>query len=649
MKKIIHTIVALAFSMGLLFNTACESDLVEKEIPETTDSFTLQLATGNSFTRVLTMEDGDKDGSFNENKIDKLDLFFYNGTTLKWHVSSTGLTYDATTKQATIPVPSAKRSLFTNNTSTTYDIYVVANNKANLSSILEGGSNLTDLKNLVFQTSDFESKGGSAVQTSFVMDGKISSKIASLTAPDLGTVDLKRAASKIRLRLIETAVPGYTVDGDIVAQLVHFTDKSVLLEDGTPFEPQTTDWKETLPKSVSRTYNTSEHTTSFPFYAYSNDWSSDPEKETYIELYIPLKNSSNVTETYKYYVPITPQDQTGDYAQYMNKLQRNFLYDIAVSVNILGSIDDVPVTVPGNYRIIDWNTQDVAVDILGMHYLVVSERNVIMPNVNTYTLTFNSSIANVTLVSGSLKATYTYVNYNTGNPVTSNCTGNQIPTIAVESNCASGTITITSTVPVNFIPKDIEFKITNGVLTQTVIVRQLPASYFTSEKGNKSSLRPTGNWSSNDPSERNRYMYIINTLAPAGDIIWGFPPLDANGNTINSAEVANMVSPRFMMASQLGATTTMGYTAAATNCRDYWEETTKNSVTVRYEDWRLPTEAEIKYLDNLQWDNNNPQGMVMSGNWYWDAYSGNNAYQMKGGTSGGSTSAHVRCIRDIKD
>lgn len=646
MKKIIHTIVALAFSMGLLFNTACESDLVEKEIPETTDSFTLQLATGNSFTRVLTMEDGDKDGSFNENKIDKLDLFFYNGTTLKWHVSSTGLTYDATTKQATIPVPSAKRSLFTNNTSTTYDIYVVANNKANLSSILEGGSNLTDLKNLVFQTSDFESKGGSAVQTSFVMDGKISSKIASLTAPDLGTVDLKRAASKIRLRLIETAVPGYTVDGDIVAQLVHFTDKSVLLEDGTPFEPQTTDWKETLPKSVSRTYNTSEHTTSFPFYAYSNDWSSDPEKETYIELYIPLKNSSNVTETYKYYVPITPQDQTGDYAQYMNKLQRNFLYDIAVSVNILGSIDDVPVTVPGNYRIIDWNTQDVAVDILGMHYLVVSERNVTMPNVNTYTLTFNSSIANVTLVSNSLNATYSYVNYSTGNPVTTNCTGNQIPTITVEPNCASGTITITSTVPVNFIPKDIEFKITNEVLTQTVTVRQLPGSYFTSERGNKSSERNQLESQHNNP-----YMYQITTLAPDGNIVWGFPPLDANGNTVNSAEVANMVSPRFMMASQLGATSTMGYNSAVTNCQDYWEETTKNGQTVRYDDWRLPTEAEIKYIDDLQHNANSLQGIVMRGNYYWDAYNGNNSYAMKNPVtfSGSQNSAHVRCIRDIKD
>ena len=95
----------------------------------------------------------------------------------------------------------------------------------------------------------------------------------------------------------------------------------------------------------------------------------------------------------------------------------------------------------------------------------------------------------------------------------------------------------------------------------------------------------------------------------------------------------------------------MSYNNGATNCRDYWEETTKNGLTVRYSDWRLPTEAEIRYIDDLQHDSNNPQGVVMRGNYYWDAYNANNAYRMKApiSTSASSTSAHVRCIRDIKD
>jgi hypothetical protein len=146
-------------------------------------------------------------------------------------------------------------------------------------------------------------------------------------------------------------------------------------------------------------------------------------------------------------------------------------------------------------------------------------------------------------------------------------------------------------------------------------------------------------------------MYKITTLAPSGDIIWGFPPLDGNGNTLNNSEVANMVSPSFMMASQFGATSTMGYSGAVTNCSNYWERTEIDGDYVTYDDWRLPTEAEIKFIDDLQHNSNNPQGVVMRGNYYWDAYSGNNAYLMKDPitSSGNPGSAHVRCIRDIKD
>lgn len=99
------------------------------------------------------------------------------------------------------------------------------------------------------------------------------------------------------------------------------------------------------------------------------------------------------------------------------------------------------------------------------------------------------------------------------------------------------------------------------------------------EKGTKSNLRNNLESQHNNP-----YMYEITTLASDGQIVWGFPPLDNNGNTTNTAEVANMVSPKFMMASQLGATSTMGYSSGVTNCSNYWEETVVNGATVRYDD-----------------------------------------------------------------
>jgi hypothetical protein len=649
MNKNIQILIAIIASMFLI-TTACNRDEAEEFPIADKDSFSINISFGKLSTRALSTEDGDEDGAFNENKINSLDIFFYEGSTLKWKVNS--LTYDEASKKATIPISADKRSLFVDN-SKSYDIYVVANNTADLSTITEGADNLQTLKDIVFQTTSFTTSGGSTPQSSFVMDGMIS-KVVNINSPDLGTVNLKRAAAKIRLNLVEVDIPGYTLDGNASARLVHFTDKSSLMDEGTPFTPGSSDWKETGYYELSRELN-NKNTTVTPFYAYENDWSSNGSRETYFELFIPLKeDGTEITQTYKYRVPISPRDLTGDEAQYMKKLQRNFLYDVSVIVKILGSIEELPVEITGNYIIKDWGTQEILVDIKGSHYLVVSERNVTMPNRNSYIVTFNSSIPNVTLVPNSLKASYTYVNASTGQPVTQFITsGPQMPSITVP-NVAAGNITITSAIPINFIPKDIEFQITNGPLTETVTVRQLPATYFTVTKGVQSYMVDR-DWLGRDvwgiryelPSNLNNpYMYAITTLAPAGDLIWGFPPTDSQGQTVNSEEVANMISPRFEMASQFGASLPKSYPLAQEQCRRYTE--TAEDGTVK-SGWRLPTQAEIKFIDELQNNPNNSLGLVMTAKWYWDAYSSNGAYQMIGGSDGSSNSAYVRCIRDIKN
>ncbi len=630
----------------LIIAAACERDDT-KELPlKEENNFIIDISFDRSSTRALSTEEGDQDGAFNENKINSLDIFIYEGSKLKWKVNS--LTYDEATQKATIPITSDKRSLFVNNTNL-YNIYVVANNTADLSTIIEEVDNLQALKDIIFQTSSFATSGGATPQSSFVMDGMIS-KVVDINSPELGTVNLKRAAAKLRLKLMDVAVPGYTQDGNASARLVHFTDKSSLMNEGAAYIPNSSEWNETGYNELSKEY-TSTYTTETPFYAYENDWNGDNTRETYFELYIPLKeDATEITKTYKYRVPISPRDLTGEDAQYMKKLQRNFLYDVSVVVKILGSIEELPVEVEGNYIIKDWGTQEILVDIKGSHYLVVSEREVTMPNINNYTLTFNSSIPNVTLVPNSLKASFTYVSATTGQEITQTITsGSQMPTVSVQPNVAAGNITISSAIPVNFIPKDIEFKITNGPLTETVTIRQLPATYFTVTKGVQSYMIDNNVWGIRYqlPSNLNNpYMYAITTLAPSGDIIWGFPPTDSQGQTVNSAEVANMISPRFEMASQFGASLPKSYSLAQEQCRKYTETAEGGEVKTG---WRLPTQAEIKYIDELQNNPNNNQGLVMTAKWYWDAYQANEAYSMIGGSDGSSTSAYVRCIRDIKN
>lgn len=645
MKRRIDPFISLIAVM-LMITSACTSEVTE-EFPVESNSFTIDLLAGKIETRAVGEEQGDKYGSFNENKIDELDIFFYEGDVLKWHVSNPA--YDAVSRIATIPVTAEKRALFLNNTTVNYDIHVVANNTADISSILEGGNNLQELKDLVLQTESFVDNGGNTSQPSFVMDG-VTSQIVNINSPDLGTVQLKRAASKIRLRVLDVNVPGYVQVGDASVRLVHFTTKSALLEGGAAPVLVSDDWKNTSGQSVSTTHTDGGKTTAAPFYAYENDWSAEKNRETYLELYVPLKKEGENEEvqSYKYRVPVTPSGLTGDEEQYMNKLQRNFLYDISVNVKILGSREEPPVELEGNYTIIDWETLDILVDITGAHYLVVSERHVVMPNVTTYTLQFNSSIPDVKLVAESLTATYTYVSASTGQPVTENVAGGQMPSVIVQSNVASGNITVSSPIPVNFIPKDIEFKVTNGPLTETITIQQLPATYFTVTKGVQSYMIDNGSWGIRYqlPSNLNNpYMYAITSLAPAGDLVWGFPPVDSDGRTIDSEEVSNMISPKFEMASQFGASLPKNYINAQEQCRRYTETAEGGVVKTG---WRLPTEAEIKYIDDIQ-NISGGQGLVMTARWYWDSYSSNGAYRMQGGSDGSSTSAYVRCIRDIKD
>ena len=160
----------------------------------------------------------------------------------------------------------------------------------------------------------------------------------------------------------------------------------------------------------------------------------------------------------------------------------------------------------------------------------------------------------------------------------------------------------------------------------------------------------------------NPYMYAITTMAPEGSIIWGFPPTDSQGQTLNNEEVSKMVSPKFEMASQFGASSPISYTAAQTQCRNYTETAVGGIVK---SGWRLPTAAEIHFIDNLQ--QTAPSGAVMTGLYYWSSWNvyptssptATGAYKMgvnlyntqtySGYSGGSSSSAYTRCIRDIKD
>lgn len=142
------------------------------------------------------------------------------------------------------------------------------------------------------------------------------------------------------------------------------------------------------------------------------------------------------------------------------------------------------------------------------------------------------------------------------------------------------------------------------------------------------------------------YRVQITSTPKNADYVLGLPKLDENGYTSAGDDNAKIVSPSFMIASQLGAVMPAdNLEQAQKHCGQYVEVTnrgnrTDNKDVVAYHDWRLPTQAEIKIILNYQ-ENSDAIDRVMTYSSYWSA----NGLVSNPNASSSSTRA-VRCIRD---
>ena len=141
-------------------------------------------------------------------------------------------------------------------------------------------------------------------------------------------------------------------------------------------------------------------------------------------------------------------------------------------------------------------------------------------------------------------------------------------------------------------------------------------------------------------------MYHVHVTATSSMYTVAIPILDVHGYTESSADNTKLVSPSFMIASQLGATQTPsgGIDQARSHCEQYVEVGVDGTV---YDDWRLPTAAEIDIIIQHQ-DISDAMAPVLTGMAYYCAYNtdgnGNVIYTKATGKSGGQNA--VRCIRD---
>ena len=167
------------------------------------------------------------------------------------------------------------------------------------------------------------------------------------------------------------------------------------------------------------------------------------------------------------------------------------------------------------------------------------------------------------------------------------------------------------------------YNATTGLVDQIVDVKNSKNNNYTAKDGNAFS------------NLVNRCMYVIQVTSTSNTYTISHPKIDDNGLSQD-----NVVSPAFMIASQLGAVTTFGNgNAAAIHCRTYREVDTSGK---KYDGWRLPTLNELNIIKEYQTGTNTVMSIVLGGINYFAADGQAHLIYPQGGNGN-----YVRCVRDL--
>lgn len=441
-------------------------------------------------------------------------------------------------------------------------------------------------------------------------------------------------------------------------------------------------------------------------YVYPNNWADNSilERETSIVVNLPMIFTSDGTSTdYKnswYKIPMTDEKM----------FRRNNYYEVNIDLNRPGAAtESVPeVLTDIYYSVIEWTSQDIFVGGDDRpKYLSVNRESMEMHNiaVDATTLEFASS-SPVTIT---VKDVYYYDKFGQKTSVSPDITGTTDGGIAgnitvnspVPTNNAIRyfTLVVTNqegiTREVTVAQYPLEY-ITNQQGWYSYRSDFYTGTYAPTTYEYKGSRRVAADWDSNSwdysTSVQNNYffgskvarmnddgtsrlyyyswsqygstvntnagnltaldnarMYHVQITASSGKYTIGIPKQDANGFTDDGEDNAELVSPSFMIASQLGATQPpTSVEQAERHCREYVEvhdpdndPDTDNAI--HYDNWRLPTAAEIQIIIDFQYVENAAMDEVLSGPYYWSA----TGQVHNPGSGDDDTQSAVRCIRDV--
>ena len=628
MKLRIYTIACTVLvALGCL--CACQEDFDNGPLAGDENTWVLNLeATAVQPSRSPGVDE------YNENKVTSADVFFFNEADGQCIYAQTGL--EPVGNELRVKLADTEVSF-----GNSYYIYVIANGRAYYADVDDAsavGMTIAELQDKRIQTTWKDGyKSNGEIEESLLMDGEASVTVSRETP---GKVSLTRAMAKVALFPSVTTEP-------IVENDVEYTPivnaMSVTMVYGVQATNLAGDYEVAAEDYVTRMHRayTQDGTKHVPFYSYPNPLNTTDRKDSYLILCVPWNMKTDAgTEPVNYYyrVPITGSEDTPAL------LDRNKYYKVNVNVSVLGSMNPrEAVTLNADFIIYDWFDMDISADMNNYKYLVLEEYTSVMNNTNELRMPYVSSSA---LTMGKTQITkVTYPNYNAK---TDDASHTDTVTLDTPEKIQSEGFSLTwnddeliFTHPVtteDYVPYTITVKVWNEQeLDATWEITQYPAIYIVGDYNpNGANNRfvyginrttdylyddgggdlggvnnPLSGSSSNQ--NLNQYTIYITSFDIAGsNYAIGDPRsstvdnLDELKNTINGKTlsnyyptrkdgVQNVIAPAFKIASSWGVVNSgsLNYETAKRRCASYQE----NGYPAGR--WRVPTEAEIKYIVSL--------------------------------------------------
>lgn len=554
-----------------------------------------------------------------------------------------------------------------------YFVYSIANAKEDLQQV----NSLADLENKVQTDEDIWKPYSSKNATkNFLMTANSDWTVSKEPTQTIDS-KLTRAAAKIVVNL-KINVAGYEVVGEPTWQLLNYNTQTTLFGVNTAKSIASMSETETNEK-MAKTADGYQLVT----YSYATLW-DDNASAPQAKIKVMLKKGEEKPVDYYYSIPVRDPKAT-------KSLERNYVYTANATVTSLGSSSDITYGDAMNlvYDVQKWTKgEETTINAGDQKYLLVSPTFMIMKNqrFDNSTIKFYGS--------GECKVETKEIYYYDKNGNKQKCSGSQY--FNASANYADGhgelkdkgTIVIgaeNSTAVNDFVPlsvKYIKIKVTCDGLEEIVTIKQYPLEYIQGIAGwystkdgwvdwqtdqAKHNTRKTydddifnarvyennnmyeyydwgGGWYGNKApftaqkgsrltEQNNNQMYVVQITETDGTYVIG------HGTSDND----DMVSPAFMLASQLGVVNirNSSFNMAKNHCDKYIEVNTDKK---KYTDWRLPTPSEVKVICKYQNNKNqNVMSEVLKRQYYWTR----NGKKTLANSQDELSQGFIRCVRDL--